>query len=71
MDETNHNSVGGHLDSLYYNVYADYFVKYIIAMQQHGINLDAITVQNEPLHGGNNPSMVMYADQQSKFVKIT
>ena len=67
--KTNHNSVGGHLDSLYYNVYADYFVKYILAMQQYGITLDAITVQNEPLHGGNNPSMVMYADQQSKFVK--
>ncbi|RYY93038.1 MAG: glucosylceramidase, partial [Chitinophagaceae bacterium] len=28
-----------------------------------------ITVQNEPLHGGNNPSMVMTSGQQATFVK--
>ena len=38
-------------------------------MKSHGINLDAITIQNEPLHGGNNPSMVMTAAQQALFIK--
>lgn len=38
-------------------------------MTVKGINLHAITVQNEPQHGGNNPSMVMSALQQADFVK--
>ena len=38
-------------------------------MQARGIVIDAITPQNEPLHGGNNPSMVMTAAQQADFIK--
>ncbi len=38
-------------------------------MKAEGITLDAITIQNEPQHGGNNPSMVMSSDQQRDFVK--
>jgi glucosylceramidase len=38
-------------------------------MQAEGITIDAITPQNEPLHGGNNPSMVMQATEQADFVK--
>jgi hypothetical protein len=34
-----------------------------------GITIDAITPQNEPLHGGNNPSMVMQASEQASFIK--
>ncbi|MDB5197987.1 MAG: glucosylceramidase [Flaviaesturariibacter sp.] len=65
----NNNSVGGSLLPQYYDAYARYFVKYIQAMQAKGVRIDAITVQNEPLHGGNNPSMVMTAAQQATFVK--
>lgn len=65
----NGSSVGGSLLPAYYNVYAKYFVKYIQAMKAQGINIDAVTVQNEPQHGGNNPSMVMSATQQADFVK--
>jgi glucosylceramidase len=67
--KTNKSFVGGELLPEYYTVYAQYFVKYIQAMQAHGIPIDAITVQNEPLHGGNNPSMLMSAAQQLDFVK--
>ena len=45
------------------------FVKYIEAMKAEGITIDAITVQNEPLHPGNNPSLLMEAEQQKEFVK--
>jgi len=38
-------------------------------MKANGITLDAITVQNEPEYGGNNPSMVMSASEQADFVK--
>jgi glucosylceramidase len=65
----NNSSVGGGLQPQYYSVYAKYFVKYIQAMRANGITVDAVTVQNEPQHGGNNPSLVMSAVQQADFVK--
>jgi len=65
----NGNSVGGRLLPQYYAVYAQYFVKYIQAMKAKGITIDAITIQNEPEHGGNNPSMLMSAVQQADFIK--
>ena len=65
----NGSSVGGSLQPQYYPVYAQYFVKYIQAMRAKGIAIDAITPQNEPQHGGNNPSMVMSAAQQGDFIK--
>lgn len=65
----NKNSVGGTLLPEYYNAYALYFVKYIQAMAAEGIRIDAITIQNEPLHPGNNPSLLMLAEQQADFIK--
>ncbi|SDR14229.1 glucosylceramidase [Chryseobacterium soldanellicola] len=65
----NGNSIGGSLRPEYYNVYAQYFVKYIQAMQAQGIKIDAVTPQNEPLHPGNNPSMYMTAADQGTFIK--
>jgi len=65
----NGSSIGGSLQPQYYSVYAQYFVKYIQAMRAKGITIDAITPQNEPQHGGNNPSMVMSAAQQADFIK--
>ena len=65
----NGNSMGGSLLPQYYQVYANYFVKYIQVMKAKGIPVDAITIQNEPQHGGNNPSMVMSALQQAAFIK--
>lgn len=65
----NGNSMGGTLQTQYYNVYAQYFVKYIQAMKAKGITIDAITPQNEPQHGGNNPSMVLSSGQEAELVK--
>ena len=65
----NDSSKGGSLEPKYYGAYAKYFVKYIQEMQARGIVIDAITPQNEPQHGGNNPSMVMSAAQQADFIK--
>lgn len=67
--KTNNSFVGGNLKPEYYAAYAQYFVKYIQAMKAEGITIDAITPQNEPLHGGNNPSMVMQASEQADFIK--
>ncbi|MEN6456609.1 MAG: glycoside hydrolase family 30 beta sandwich domain-containing protein [Prolixibacteraceae bacterium] len=67
--KTNQKSVGGSLKPEFYPAYAQYFVKYIQAMEAEGIPVDAITVQNEPLHPGNNPSLLMPAADQAEFVK--
>ena len=67
--KTNNASVGGSLKHEWFDAYARYFVKYIQAMKAEGINIDAVTVQNEPLHGGNNPSMVMTAADQALFIR--
>ena len=64
----NGRSKGGHLLLKYYDAYACYFLKYILEMKKQGISIDAITLQNEPEHGGNNPSMLMTATEQANFV---
>ncbi|WP_303310960.1 glycoside hydrolase family 30 beta sandwich domain-containing protein [Hymenobacter sp. BT730] len=67
--KTNNNSKGGSLKPEFYDAYARYFVKYIQGMKAEGIRIDAITIQNEPLHPGNNPSLLMLAEQQAEFIK--
>lgn len=67
--KTNGDTRGGSLKPEYYDAYAQYFVKYIKGMKAEGIRIDAITVQNEPLHPGNNPSLLMLAPDQAIFVK--
>ena len=65
----NNSFIGGSLQPQYYGVYAQYFVKYIQKMKAEGIAIDAICPQNEPLHPGNNPSLLMTATQQAEFIK--
>ncbi|WP_316771800.1 glycoside hydrolase family 30 protein [Pedobacter frigiditerrae] len=67
--KTNNAYKGGSLKPEYYQSYAKYFVKYIQAMKAQGITIDAITIQNEPLHPGNTPSMYMEAPDQALFIK--
>ena len=47
MKESNHIG-GGSLKSNVYTTYANYFVKFVQAYAAHGIDIDAITLQNEP-----------------------
>ncbi len=65
----NGSSSGGILQPIYYNAYAQYFVKYIQQMQAEGITIQAVTPQNEPLNPSNNPSLTMTASQQADFIK--
>ncbi|MEP6747156.1 MAG: glycoside hydrolase family 30 beta sandwich domain-containing protein [Bacteroidota bacterium] len=65
----NNSTVGGGLQTIYYSVYAQYFVKYIQAMKTEGITVTAVTPQNEPLNPGNNPSLQMIATQERDFIK--
>jgi len=67
--KTNDKVKAGSLKPEYYDVYARYFIKYIEAMKSHGITIDAITIQNEPLNANNTPSMRMSAQEQAIFIK--
>jgi glucosylceramidase len=67
--KTTGDTRGGSLKPEYFDVYAYYLVKYIQQMKAEGITIDAVTVQNEPLHPGNNPSMLMLAPDQANFIK--
>jgi glucosylceramidase len=67
--KTVNTAKGGNLQPQYYDAYARYFVKYIQQMAAEGIHIDAVTLQNEPLYGGNEPSMLMDATEQANFIK--
>ncbi|MBD5183046.1 MAG: glucosylceramidase [Bacteroidales bacterium] len=59
----------GHLNPDFYDDYATYFVKWIEAFGAEGIDIYAVTLQNEPLNPGNSASMVMGWDEQRDFLK--
>lgn len=68
--KTSGNMVGGRLKTDCYDVYGDYFVKYIQAMSEKGVPVKAVTPQNEPLYGGAAyPCMDMSAVEQLNFIK--
>ena len=66
--KTNDALRGGQLKPSSYAVYARYFVRYLQGMRAEGIDLTAITVQNEPLNPKNTPSMVMFAPEEATFI---
>jgi len=65
----NQSSKGGSLLPGNYEVYAKYLVRYLQEMKAMGLALDYLTPQNEPLHPGNNPSLLMLASEQNLFIK--
>jgi len=67
--KNNGSSKGGNLQVAYYNVYAQYFVKYVQQMKAEGITIAAVTPQNEPLNPDNNPSLQLLATDERDFIK--
>ena len=61
---------GGRLKPSCYQVYAEYFVKWVQTMEKEGFDIFALTMQNEPLNPGNSMSMVMPWQDQKEFVKV-
>lgn len=60
--------VDGTLNTDYYDLYAEYFLKYIEAMEAWGIPIWGLSVQNEPLNGHNDPSMTWTKETMYKFI---
>lgn len=67
--KTSGKLAGGSLKPEWYGAYSRYFVKYLDAYQKEGIAIDAISVQNEPLHEAAYPSMGMDSAAQGNFIK--
>ncbi|MEZ5195198.1 MAG: hypothetical protein R2764_01970 [Bacteroidales bacterium] len=65
----NKNWVGGKLLPEYYDTWALFFSKYIEEYKKEGIDIWAVTVENEPLGNGNNwESMHYSAEEMAEFV---
>jgi glucosylceramidase len=63
--------VGGTLNNGGYSTYqqyANYWLAYLNAMKAQGINIWAITPQNEPENPYNNPSMTMSSSEEANFI---
>lgn len=68
--KTSGSMIGGELKEECFEVYADYFVKYIQAYREQGLPIYAVTPQNEPLYVPEHyPGMLMLPDRQANFIK--
>ncbi|WMT41173.1 glycoside hydrolase family 30 beta sandwich domain-containing protein [Paenibacillus sp. D2_2] len=68
--KTSGHMIGGELKKEYYQVYAEYFVRYIKAYASHDLPIYAVTPQNEALFvPGHYPGMLMLPEAQSDFIK--
>lgn len=50
---------GNSLSDTSYTAFANYFVSYLKAFQTYGVNIDAITIQNEPLNSQSSGDITM------------
>ena len=52
--------VSNQLLEQYYDAYTSYIVKYVAAFRAAGVTVDAVTLQNEPLHGEGDHHWTMF-----------
>ncbi len=61
---------GGKLMPQYYQTWADYFVKFINAYQTKGVDIFAVSVQNEPAAVQRWDSCIYTGEDECAFVKV-
>lgn len=61
---------GGKLLPKYDQIWANYFVKFIKAYEEKGVDVFSITVQNEPMAAQRWDSCVFEAIDEARFVKV-
>lgn len=69
MKTNNEMNNGGKLLPKYYQVWANYYVKFIEAYQKAGLNIEYITVQNEPAATQTWDSCIYTAEEERDFVR--
>lgn len=63
---------GGYMRREFVEDFAEYVIKYLLAYKRHGINISAITPQNEPEAGqlGKMPACVWHPDIEAEYIKV-
>ncbi len=69
MKSNNVMNQGGYLLPEYYEVWANYYVKFIDAFKDEGLQIDYITVQNEPAAVQTWDSCIYSAEEERDFVR--
>ena len=68
--KTSNSMINGTLRPEFYGAYANYFLKYIQSMKAEGVDIFAITMQNEPSFSPPNyPGMIITAIERANFIK--
>lgn len=68
--KTSDSIINGQLDPKNYEAYGEYFAKFVEAYAKEGVNIWAVTPQNEPLFTpAHYPGMRMEGQQQADFIK--
>lgn len=68
--KTTDSMIGGSLKADANAAFADYFVKYTTQMRERGVNIDFVSIQNEPdFVPKDYPGMKLLPDQRIAFVK--
>lgn len=70
MEEPYPSWTSGRLRPSCREAYAEYFVRWIKAMEAEGFDIYAVTMQNEPLNHGNSMSLYMPWQDQKAFIKV-
>ena len=68
--KTSGSMCGGYMRAKFLPVYADYLVKYLQEYQKQGIDIQALSVQNEPEtdQGGTMPQSLLHPDFEMELV---
>lgn len=65
----NGSRIQGHLLPEYYDLYAEYLMKFSEAYEKEGIHISAITPQNEPLAASKWDSCLFDADEEIRLIE--
>lgn len=69
MKTTGEMNRGGKLKKEYYELWSQYFVKFIEEFKKNGISISAVTIQNEPASAQKWDSCVYTPEEERDFVK--
>ncbi|MGD9909210.1 MAG: glycoside hydrolase family 30 beta sandwich domain-containing protein [Candidatus Izemoplasmatales bacterium] len=68
--KTNKNLYGGALSTIYYNSYANYLIRYLQEMENMGIHIKYLSIQNEPYYAPYDyPGMTWTIDTTKIFIR--
>jgi len=70
MKTNNKRNNGGHLKEEYYDMYATYIISFIKEYKKEGINIKALTIQNEPRASQSWESCVFNVEEEVKLATL-